>query len=156
MTTTADPVEALRQATREAREAVKDLRVEHQALRETQKSIEQTRTAVRDMIAEWEQSISDRVQKAVSSTVNRELAVLMRETTDAAKEAKTRIFERFERIGSEILEVLGGEDAIKSLQGSLSRLKRSELVTVPTVTVIPLALRNRAKQERIKQAFDVP
>lgn len=146
MTSGVDTVEALRQATREAREALKDLRVEHRALRDTQRAVEQTRAAVRDMIAEWEQSIQDRVEKAIRAKVDGEMAVLGSEVTDAVRGARTQIYARFDRLGREVLETLGGGEAINSLQESLGRLQRGELTSVPTMTVIPLALkRNGAK-----------
>lgn len=142
-------VELLREATREANAALKDLKAERRALREdhealkvTQASIEQTHAAVVKTIAAWVESIQGRVQGAIHVVLDRELEELKAQTLLAVREARARAFDMFDELGREIMEQLGGHDAITTAMSRLRGVKRSELTSVSNLrNPVPLALR---------------
>ena len=142
-------VEELRRVTREANAVLKDLRLEHNALKATLAKMERTRAVVLDTVAEFEQSIRGRVEKAVQAIVDGELKVLRDETLLVAREAKTHIYEQFDLIGREILNTLGGTETIAQATKNLRALNRGPLVS-PVDGIVPPALRSRSKQERVR------
>jgi len=115
-----DEVGALREATCEAHQALKDLRAEHKELKDThegirgtQRALLDTYKAIRETIAQWEKTQANAklmVQDELLKAVRAELPKVVPTVKAAVAKAEKEITDRFQQLAATMLGELESEE----------------------------------------------
>lgn len=134
--------EALRQATREANEVLKDLRAEHKEWKDTHRAFQATHKAIQATIAGWHQAQANTrllVQDEVLKAVQAELPKVAPAVKAAIAKSEAAITEKFEKLGNELVNSIPGNlpslmelaKALKSMDGSAPTTMVVDLRSLP-------------------------